>query len=393
MICLSGVCPTCKEKRYEIGSHLVRFYPDGSHDSLVLQSIIEAKKRPAQLKYSIERVFNYESAANQTIQLIRDFNLYKGTAKQPRGLLQEAPDYLFILLLELYKEMGQILESEYKCQKIYPPCYVMGDLHGNLEDLLSLEKTIWKQMPCLGANYLFLGDYVDRGQWGFECSLYIIAFKILNPNKVTMLRGNHEVRDLQVHYSYKKECVLKYGEVLGLKVWEITNKIFDKLPVSAVIDDSIFCAHGGIPRSATNIDQIRAVKRELREPEAESAIAWEILWSDPCHAQQFNEIAEILNKDVDELKGFIKNTKRGTAFLFNDEGLTGFLRTNGLTHLIRAHEVPPLGYRYHFVNKCITIFSCSHYCGNDNDSACILVADKRLRVMQIDTVNNAPATD
>lgn len=372
---------------------MVRFFPDGTLDNLVLQQIVNAKKRPLLLQYSMERVFRPESAANQIIQLIRSFNLEKGTIKQPKGLLQETPDFLEMLLLELYKEIEQILDTEYKCQKIYPPCYVMGDIHGNLEDLLSLEKTIWKQMPCLGANYLFLGDYVDRGQWGFECALYIVAFKILNPNKVTILRGNHEVRDLQVNYSYKKECVLKYGEVLGLKLWELTNKIFDKLPVSAIIDDTIFCAHGGIPRSATSIEQIREIKRELREPEAESAIAWEILWSDPCHAQQFNEIAEILNQNVDQLKGFIKNTKRGTAFLFNEEGLTDFLSHNGLTHLIRAHEVPPLGYRFHFGNKCLTIFSCSHYCGNDNDCACILVSDKRLRVLVIDTASNNPSTD
>ena len=75
----------------------------------------------------------------------------------------------------------------------YSPCYIIGDIHGNIEDLLSMSKTLWPTMPCVGSSFLFLGDYVDRGQWGLECALYLVAFKVLCPNKVTMLRGNHEV--------------------------------------------------------------------------------------------------------------------------------------------------------------------------------------------------------
>lgn len=398
-----GTCKTCKEKRYDLATHSVKFDVHGNlkikriinkyqEDSAINPNIHRKECLTAQ-QYSIETVFNRNSAANIIINLVRDFSNNKGTVRNPNGLMQDRKEDLWKLLLSINNEIELLLKNEQKCHKIYSPCFIMGDIHGNLEDLFSLEKALWKQIPCIGANYLFLGDYVDRGQWGFECAMYLFAFKILCPNKVTLLRGNHEVRLIQTNYTYKRECLHKYGDFYGLKIWELTNRIFDKFPVCALVDDCIFCAHGGLPRSLSEVEQLVKIKQELKDPERESRAAWEILWSDPCHMQQFLEIADLLNLNPDNLNGFIKNTKRGTAFLFNETGALNFLRKNGLTYIIRAHEVPPNGYTFHFGNKCATIFSCSHYCGNDNDCACILTDTQKLRVIQLDTVNNSSATD
>ncbi len=166
------------------------------------------------------------------------------------------------------------------------------------------------------------------------------------------------MRALQANYSYKRECTSKYGEEVGLKIWETTNQIFDKLPVAAVVDDAIYCAHGGIPRSAATIAALNALRKELPNPEVDAAAAWEILWSDPCHAQQFNEICNYRGLNPATTGGYVFNIRRGTAFLFNEVGANGFLAANGLTHIVRAHEVPQRGYTFHFGNKCVTIFSC-----------------------------------
>ncbi|KPM08795.1 Calcineurin-like protein phosphoesterase [Sarcoptes scabiei] len=401
-------CKVCKEKKYQLAKHLIqinnqdnrmnykRILVENFESNLSNQNVRSSKPNDNDCEkslHSIETVFNKKSAANIIIDLVRDFSANKGTVQKPNCLLQNRAEDLWKLLMAIYNDINSLLIAEKKCQKIKSPCYIMGDIHGNLEDLFSLEKVLWRQLPCVGANYLFLGDYVDRGQWGFECAIYLFAFKILCPRKVTLLRGNHEVRLLQTHYTYRRECVNKYGEIHGLKIWELTNRIFDKLPVCAVVDEAIFCAHGGLPHTVNEIDKITKIKQELRDPERESPAAWEILWSDPCHMQQFLEIADLLNFDAKKSDGFIKNTKRGTAFLFNEIGLNHFLRKNGLTHVIRAHEVPPLGYTFHFGDKCATIFSCSHYCGNDNECACVLVDTQRIRVIHLDTVNNASATD
>ncbi|KAJ6217351.1 hypothetical protein RDWZM_008508 [Blomia tropicalis] len=390
-----GECVTCKEKEYTLATHSVKINSDGKIVEPI-QVLNCGENRSDVLNsqmYSIDFVFNKNSAANVMLKLVRQFNKEKGTNKEPKGLLACRPVQLWNLILALYNDIDVLLNEEDKCPRVFSPCYIIGDIHGNLEDLLSLEKALWKRMPCVGSNFVFLGDYVDRGQWGLECSLYLMAFKALCPNKVTMLRGNHEVRTLQTYYTYKRECVTKYGEEYGIKIWELTNKIFDKLPVAAVVDDAIYCAHGGIPRSAQTISQINQIKRELVNPEVESAIAWEILWSDPCHAQQFIDICNFFKQNPRETGGFVRNTKRGTAFLFNEVGANGFLQQNGLTHIVRAHEVPQRGYMFHFGQKCVTIFSCSHYCGNDNACSCVLADNQVMRVIRLDTVNNAPATD
>ncbi len=207
-----------------------------------------------------------------------------------------------------------------------------------------MERTLWPLAPVMGAGCLFLGDYVDRGVWSLECTLYIAALKLLAPNRITMLRGNHEERTTQKHYSYLKECVQKYGEEMGLKVWELTNRIYDQLPVCGLVDDAIYCAHGGLPKSAKTVEQIVEVKRDIRNPEKESDIAWEILWSDPANEQEFVDTCEQKGVDPKTSGGFVFNTKRGTAFKFNEAGADSFLKANGLTHIIRAHEVAPVGF-------------------------------------------------
>lgn len=107
----------------------------------------------------------------------------------------------------------------------------------------------------------------------------------------------------------------------------MTNQIFDKLPICAILYETIFCAHGGIPRSSTHFDQIIALNRVIEEPEDESATAWEIFCSDPCAMQQFIEVCEMRQLDPSKQDGFVFNIKRCTAFLFTDEAVNRFLRT------------------------------------------------------------------
>ncbi|OTF72585.1 Calcineurin-like protein phosphoesterase [Euroglyphus maynei] len=389
-----GICLKCKEKQYHLASHSVKVDSNGyiihsqTEQFTINYNGLKSYEMSA-INYSKEFQFNMESSApNLIIKLIREFHSNKGTTRKPKGLLQNDQELLWKLITALCNDMDLLLDNEDKCVRISSPCFVIGDIHGNLDDLLTMEQVLWKRIPCVGANFLFLGDYVDRGQWSIECCLYLMAFKILCPNKVTLLRGNHEVRSLQTFYTYKNECLKKYGQIYGEKIWESTNKIFDKLPISATIDNDIFCSHGGIPKNATTINEINQIDRKLIDPEKESSIAWEILWSDPCHNQQFLEICNFFGIDHKDTNGYLNNIKRGTAYQFNEFAATKFLHNNGLTHMIRAHEVPQSGYQFHFNGKCLTIFSCSHYCGNQNHCACVLIDQKILRIIRLDTYNN-----
>jgi diadenosine tetraphosphatase ApaH/serine/threonine PP2A family protein phosphatase len=157
------------------------------------------------------------------------------------------------------------------------------------------------------GKFLFLGDYVDRGMQGLECLAYLFSLKVENPAKIYMLRGNHELRDVNgwvEHYGEKSflwQCQARFGMDMGEMVWEECNAVFDRLPLAAVIDHDIFCVHGGIPRplpgSVSRIQDIMSIPaiagvcppNEFETFESQQA-ASDCLWSDPAKEDQ--EVSE-----------------------------------------------------------------------------------------------------
>ena len=110
--------------------------------------------------------------------------------------------------------------------------------------------------------------------------------------------------------------------------------------------------------------------------------------------QKYLDIIEMTGENNPHAhEGYLHNSKRGAGYLFNEKAVANFLVRNNLAYLVRAHEVPTFGFTHHFRNLCTTVFSCSHYCNSDNEASVILVDENRLRVVRIDTRNNASATD
>lgn len=365
--------------------------------------------------HSLEVQFNSQSLPNIYMTLVRSFIPKKGTVQNFKGLFEVITadeKAKFIDDIETICELTRrLVESEPRFKDAISPAFIIGDIHGNVEDLLSLEKCLWPTVPFLHTQIVFLGDYVDRGRWGFECALYLFCLKLVSPERVVLLRGNHEVRSVQKTYSFEAELIIKYGRAFGKRMFEMVNEVFDCLPYGAIVDGCIFCCHGGISCEA-NRKEIRSLEPKLSHnvPRPENAgIIWEVLWSDPCEGKAFHEEYELLTGRLitDNLRmteqeeairylfneGFVFNQRRGTAFLFNETALCTFLAVNRFSHVFRAHEVPKEGYRLNFNNRCVTIFSCSHYCGCENECAVILVYNNRIRIIQLDTFSNSPATE
>ncbi|KYN30730.1 Serine/threonine-protein phosphatase 4 catalytic subunit [Trachymyrmex septentrionalis] len=159
----------------------------------------------------------------------------------------------------------EILIEESNVQRVDSPVTVCGDIHGQFYDLKELFK-VGGDVP--ETNYLFMGDFVDRGFYSVETFLLLLALKnfivyvlsqVRYPDRITLIRGNHESRQITQVYGFYDECLRKYGSIT---VWRYCTEIFDYLSLSAIIDGKIFCVHGGLSPSIQTLDQIRTIDRK-----------------------------------------------------------------------------------------------------------------------------------
>ena len=164
----------------------------------------------------------------------------------------------------LCEQAKEVLMQESNVQPVHCPVTVCGDVHGQLHDLIELFK-IGGHPP--DTNYLFMGDYVDRGYYSVETVSLLLCYKTRFPDRIHLLRGNHESRQITQVYGFYDECVRKYGSG---NVWKMFTDLFDYFPLTAVIDDQIFCLHGGLSPSIDTLDHIRMLDRvqevQLRAP-------------------------------------------------------------------------------------------------------------------------------
>jgi serine/threonine-protein phosphatase PP1 catalytic subunit len=131
---------------------------------------------------------------------------------------------------------------------------ICGDIHGQYYDLLRLFE--YGGFPP-EANYLFLGDYVDRGKQSLETICLLLAYKIKYPENFFILRGNHECASINRIYGFYDECKRRYN----IKLWKTFTDCFNCLPIAAIIDEKIFTMHGGLSPDLNSMEQIRRVMR------------------------------------------------------------------------------------------------------------------------------------
>ena len=126
------------------------------------------------------------------------------------------------------------------------------------------------------TNYLFMGDYVDRGYYSVETVTLLVCLKVRFKDRITILRGNHESRQITQVYGFYDECLRKYGNA---NVWKYLTDLFDYLPLTAVVENQIFCLHGGLSPSLDTLDMIRDIDRVIEVPH--EGPMCDLLWSDP----------------------------------------------------------------------------------------------------------------
>ncbi|OHS99457.1 Serine/threonine-protein phosphatase PP1 [Tritrichomonas foetus] len=249
-------------------------------------------------------------------------------------------------IIQIIKSAQLVFSKEPSLLELEGNFTVVGDIHGNIDDLLRIfEKRGYPPF----TNYLFLGDYVDRGSHSPEVIILLFCLKILYPQNIFLIRGNHECETVTNIYGFRRDCTKRFSQ----RIYKKFMKCFMHLPFAAVINDSYICLHGGMSPHLESLEDLMDLDKPMIS--ADSEIARDIVWSDP----------------LESADGFTPSD-RGTGYFFNNKKLDKFLKANNLKMMIRSHESCMDGYEKPLTN-CLTIFSNTDYCGMNNNAAVAII--------------------
>ena len=289
------------------------------------------------------------STANYTkLSQMERFDLDKQIEKCSDVVLLTEPEIKILV-----SKAKEVLSKEDNVQAVSAPVTICGDVHGQFHDLLELFKIGGK---CPDTNYLFMGDYVDRGYHSIETLCLLLLLKIRYPTRIYLTRGNHESTEITQLYGFYDECVQKFGNA---NVWKMFTDLFNYLPISAIVENKIFCLHGGLSPDIETIDEIRRLDRRRDVPS--SGAMCDLLWSDP---------EERLGWGV---------SPRGAGYIYGSDISKEFTQRNNLMMVNRAHQLVMKGYNWSHEKLVCTLFSAPNYCYRCGNQAGIMEVDENLK--------------
>ena len=302
---------------------------DGSSSSL--NQII--KETPEEINERLDKLINKLLLAKE----------YKPNTEI--DLLEEEIKWVILKSYEIIKNQPVFIE-------LNSPINICGDVHGQFYDLLRLFN-YGGEPPK--ANYLFLGDYVDRGKNSLETIVLLLCYKIKYPENFFMLRGNHESDNINKTYGFYDECKRRFN----VKLWKKFNDLFNIFPITAIIKDKILCMHGGLSPDLLNFDLLKKIVRPTEVPD--SGLLCDLLWSDP-------------GENIDSWG----ENERGVSYTFSEKIVEEFLDKYDLDLICRAHQVVENGYEFFANRQLVTIFSAPNYCGEFDNAGAMMLIDKDL---------------
>ena len=246
--------------------------------------------------------------------------------------------------IQVIQNTRKILCQEEAVLRLTGEFIIVGDIHGSIRSLIHI---FTQNGYPPEKNYIFLGDYVDRGAFSCEVIMLLFSLKCLYPENIYLLRGNHECTSLTERYGFKKECI-KRAE---LKFYQEIITAFEKLPLCAIVNDHIFCVHAGISENVNSLDDLLSIEKPGDELEY-GGIATDLLWSDPT-----------------EETDYYAPSYRGISQIFGKEAAREFMNDCGFKVIIRAHETVDNGFQYAYnyqndsdIPQVLTVFSAYNYC-------------------------------
>ncbi|KAK4370639.1 hypothetical protein RND71_010114 [Anisodus tanguticus] len=321
-------------------------------------------------------------------------------------------------IADLCDSAERIFASEPSVIQLRAPIKIFGDLHGQFGDLMRLFDEYGSPSTAGDISYidyLFLGDYVDRGQHSLETMTLLLALKVEYPLNVHLIRGNHEAADINALFGFRIECIERMGERDGIWAWHRFNRLFNWLPLAALIEKKIICMHGGIGRSINHVEQIENIQRPITM-DAGSIVLMDLLWlvsvfscsycfnflSGSDHFSCVDVLASLVimlcleprvsrkqplylprsdPTENDSVEGLRPNARGPGLVTFGPDRVMEFCNNNDLQLIVRAHECVMDGFERFAQGHLITLFSATNYCGTANNAGAILVLGRDLVVV------------
>lgn len=310
--------------------------------------------------------------------------LLKPTSWQPDPA--EMPFFLHPAdVLSLCDAVTEILQHEEMVIKLRAPIKVYGDIHGQYLDLMRLfarykapTENEAEGGDIDSMDYLFLGDFVDRGSFSLEVVVLLFALKVKHPRQIHLIRGNHEDATINSIYGFRVECQRRLQEDPdeASSCWGRFNATFEWLPCGALIENRIICIHGGLGGTIGTIEDIESIKRPLKVAQipqnADEQKVTDLLWSDPSDSDYMEGVTANDTRDPDGTGKIVK---------FGPDRVRQFCEANKLALIIRAHECVMDGFERFAGGMLITVFSATDYCGHHKNAGALLFIRRDLTVV------------
>ena len=283
----------------------------------------------------------------------------------------------------LTRQCMEIVAKQPNILKVSAPVKVFGDIHGQYIDLMNFFNK-WGS-PSEGPNgdimsndYLFLGDYVDRGNLSLETICLLMALKVKYPEQIHLIRGNHEDILINSGFGFQDECEGRLNDESENddSLFALINNFFEYLPFAAIIEEQILCVHGGIGANVKKLSDIDGIPRPfdvIHEAQTrDQKLAMDLLWSDPTDNDEEFGIQPNVQRDSNQLGHIVK---------YGPDVVKKFLKDNNLSHIIRGHECVLDGFERFAGGLLLTVFSATDYCGRHGNAGAMLVINQHMQMI------------
>ena len=288
-------------------------------------------------------------------------------------------------IIYLTDEVIKILSKENSLIKIRSPCKIFGNIYGLYSDLMRYFESYGNPSDNIQngdinvMQYIFLGDFCDRGNQSFEVILLLFALKIKYPNFIYLIRGHHEDININEFYGLGEECKQKLKEDIKNEdsIFNKINQAFNYLPFGVLVDNNILCIHGGIGSSINLLDDISNIARPTQ------------VFQNPENIQQLN-VLDLLYSEYDDEEEKDENNlysintlrdKKNKGFIvkYRKKRLEEFIERNNINLIIATHKFVKEGFCTYCDDKLLNIFSCTNYMDKGNNIGAMIIIGKKAK--------------